>query len=536
MNYTIYYFDPKKVKSFSDCYRSEKVSAENGYKQLLSNDNLQNLEFSSIAFLQTNRKRQPPWASFIRQYYAFDDIENVSNSLILLIEISAYSKKHFFAIVGGQGFTGINKARLKFDFGLKVVLNTIDPTKISIFDSKDFNANQKQSRITFAKGNPIQEFQFDENAELLNLMCGKPIDTNFATRVSGAVPLHLSTEINFSEIGKKCQFLLRKYRALDYKRTFPFIDKFKPIEDEAIINRLNKELVDYIAAEEFANISLSVPTLDDFDTSNSYEYHLAGETLKSDEFGIEQVFEIIKQAKRYPLTVGMLQLIEIKVFDSSGIFKRSFNFFEVIVFEYKDAKGNSYFLNNSQWIKIDSKYVTDVEKEFNNIPIISDLSYLPKWNGKESEESYNAKLDQTKFCIYDKRLFSDKAPSSTSKIEICDAFDRVNKRLVCVKKYSGSATLSHLFAQGSVSLQLLADYAKYRSFFCKRTNDHFSTKEFKPEKLKVSDYSVVYAIATSRTSSFSKIIPFFSKINILTHIRIIKMKGAKVALYKIEII
>lgn len=536
MNYTIYYFDPTKVKTFADCYIAEKVSVTNGYNQLLSNNNLQNLDFNSIAFLQTDKRKQPPWVSLIRQNYLLDDVENISNSVILLIEITAYTKKHFFAIVGGQGFAGINKARIKFDFGLKVVLNTIDPAKISIFDSKDFNANQKQSRITFAKGNPIQEFQFDENAELLNLMSGKPIDTNFAKRISGAVPLHLSTDLCFSEIGRKCQFLLKKYRSSDYKKTFPFIDKFKPIEEENIINALNEELKNYIATEDTNYISLSFPTIDDFDPNNTYKYFLESETLTSDEFEIEQVFKLIKQANPSPLTVETLSSINIQSLDSTGSSKNTFNLLDVIAFEFKDTKGNNYFLNNSHWFKIEKKYVTDVEKEFNRIPIITDSSYLPKWKAKESEGSYNARLDQTKFCIYDKKLFSDKAPSSTSKIEVCDAFDKKNKRLVCVKKYSGSATLSHLFSQGSVSLQLLADYEKYRKFFCKRTNEHFSTKEFKPENLNVSDYSVVYAIATARTSAFSKFIPFFSKINILTHARVIKTKGAKVALYKIEIV
>lgn len=536
MNYTIYYFDPAKVKTFTDCYVSEKVSIANGYNSLENNKKLQNLDFNSVAFLQTDKRKQPPWVSFIRQNYVLDNVENVSNSVILLIEITAYRRKHFFAIVGGQGFAGINKARLKFDFGLKVVLNTIDPAKISIFDSKDFNANQKQSRVTFAKGNPIQEFQFDENAELLNLMSGKPIDTNFAKRISGAVPLHLSTDINFQEIGKKCQFLLKKYRASDYKKTFSFIDKFKPVEEENIIKDLNEELKNYMLLEDTNNISLSFPTLDDYDPNNSYQYSLGNETLTTDEFEVEQVFKIIRQFNPVPLTVDTLNSISIHSLDSSGVYKSFFSFFDIVIFEFKNAKGECYFLNNSQWFKIEKNFVNDVEKEFNSIPIISDVSYLPKWQGKESEGSYNARLDKMNFCIYDKRLFSDKAPSSTSKIEVCDAFDKKNKRLVCVKKYSGSATLSHLFAQGSVSLQLLADYEKYKKFFCKMTNNHFLTQEFKPESLKISEYSVVFAIASSRSSPLSKFIPFFSKINILTHVRIIKTKGAKVSIYKIEIV
>lgn len=536
MNFTIYYFDTDKVKTFKDLYLQDKVTEANGFQQLNSNNALQNLDFTSIAFLQTNKRRQPAWASFIVQNFAVDNIENVSNSLILLVEITVYKKKHFFAIVGGSGFAYLNKARLKFDFGLKVVLNTIDPTKISVFDSKNFNANQKQLRTTFAKGNPIQEFQFDENEELLNLMSGKPIDTNFAKRISGAVPLHLATDIAFKDIGKKCQFLLKKYRANDYKKIFPFVDKFKPIEDEDLIKELEEELKKYLSTKKHDQICLSFPTIDDFDPTHTYEYKIGSKTLTSDNFEIEQVYALIEQDDTDDFSVDYLRRIRIHAINAFGDFVSSFDFLDTITFETKNYKGNTYVLNNSHWYKIDKKYVGQIEKEFNSINIISDSTYLPTMKPKEDEGTYNARLDITKFCLYDKKLFADKAPNSTSKIEICDAFFKDNKHLVCVKKYSGSATLSHLFAQGSVSIQLLTEYDKYKKFFCKKTNEHFKTKEFKPDTLKIADYTIVYAIATNRSDNFSKLIPFFSKVNILTHLRIIKTKGAKVSLYKIDVV
>ena len=126
------------------------------------------------------------------------------------------------------------------------------------------------------------------------------------------------------------------------------------------------------------------------------------------------------------------------------------------------------------------------------------------------------------------------APNSTSKIEVCDAFSDTEKHLICVKKLKGSATLSHLFAQGSVSLSLLADYDKYQEFFCKKTNSHFGTKKYSSKTLKVTDYKVVYAISSGRKGSLTKLVPFFSKVNLLTHAKAIKTRGAKIALYKIE--
>jgi uncharacterized protein (TIGR04141 family) len=490
------------------------------------------LGFNSIAFLQSDRKKQPTWVSFVNQYFTLDNIQNVTNSLILLIEITAYNKKHFFAVVGGQGHFYLNKAKLQSDFGLRVVLNTINPSKIGIFDSKNFNANQKQQRITFSKGNSVQEFGFDENEELLSLMSGKPLDKEFATRISGADSLHIASDLSFKDLGGKCKYLLKQFRSNEYKKTFPFVDKFKPIEDATLIAELTDKLKDYIVAKDTQLISLSFPTITDLDIAHSYEYRVGSTNMTDSEFTIEKVYELITTDTPSVITADYLSKIGIITFDGSGHFANGFQFLDIVTFELNNYKGNSFILTNSHWYKIDKKYIAQIDKDFDNIEIITTTTYLPEINKGESEGSYNGRLDKTNYCIYDKKLFT--GPTSTSKVEVCDAFHKTDKHLICVKKLNGSATLSHLFAQGSVSVTLLAEYDKYRKYFCTKTNSHFKTKEFNDKTLNVSDYKLVYAIASGRKGDLKNIIPFFSKINLLTHIKAIKIRGAKAALYKIE--
>lgn len=531
MNFTIYYFNPERAKTFEDIYLKDKVVSTNGFQQLQTN-NPNPTDFNTIAFLQSNKQKQPPWVSFVNQHFTLDNIQNVTNSIILLIEITAYTKKHFFAIVGGQGHFYINKTRLQNDFGLKVVLNTIDPTKIGTFDFQNFNANQKQQRITFSKGNSIQEFEFDENEELVSLMSGKPLDKKFASRISGADSLHISSDLVFKDLGKKCQYFLKQFRSSEYKKTFPFVDKFKPIEDKTLIDELNEQLKDYVITKQTDAISLSFPKMDDLNRSHSFEYRIGGVVLASDEFEIEKIYELITTDNPATITVDYLTRIVIITIDLNGDIINSFEFTDIVTFELKNFKTNTYVSTNKHWYKIDKKYINQIDKEFDSIEVIKVASYLPKIKKNEGEGDYNIRLDTTKFCIYDKKLFTGPTPSS--KVEVCDAFHRTDKHLVCVKKLSGSATLSHLFAQGSVSVQLLSEYEKYKKFFCQKTNAHFKTKEFKADKLNVSDYKLVYAIATGRSGDLKKLIPFFSKINLLTHHRAIKIRGAKTAIYKIE--
>ncbi len=531
MNFTVYYFNPDRAKTFKDIYLENKVNEANGFQQLTS-DKSNPDDFNILAFLQSNKQKQPPWVSFVNQHFTLDKIQNVTNSLILLIEVTAYTKKHFFAIVGGQGHFYLNKTILQNDFGLRVVLNTIDPNKIGIFDSKNFNANQKQQRITFSKGNSIQEFEFNENEELLSLMSGKPLDRNFASRISGADSLHISSDLVFSNLGKKCLYFLKQFRSNEYKKTFPFVDKFKPIDDKTLIDELNEKLKDYITTKETDAISLSFPTIDDLNLSHQFEYRVGATVLQSEEFEVEKVYELIDKDKPINITFSYLSRIKIITVDGNNDFINSFELPDIITFELKNFRSNTYVLTNTHWYKIDKKYTIQIDKEFENIEVIKIPSYLPKIKKNESEGDYNSRLDDTEFCIYDKKLFT--GPTTTSKVEICDAFYKKYNHLICVKKLSGSATLSHLFAQGSVSIQLLSEYDKYRKFFCDKNNEYFKTKEFKVAKLNVSDYKLVYAIATGRSGDLKDLIPFFSKINLLTHIRAIKIRGAKTAIYKIE--
>jgi uncharacterized protein (TIGR04141 family) len=531
MIFTVYYFNPNRVKSFADCYLKDKVTKERGWTRLATTTAQNNLDFTTQGFLQVNDDKTPNWVGFISQYFVVKSVKNVSHSLLLLIQIKDKSRKHYFALTGGQGHFAINRARIQADFGLKVVLNTVDPNKIGVTDSRNFAANQRHTRKIYSKGNSIQEFEFDEDEELLSLMSGKVLDKNFGKRVSGADSLHLSADLDFNNLGKKCQFLLKQFRSKTYKQTFPFYDKFKPIDDDVLIKKLETELSMYIAKNKSDYLSLSFPTIDDYQPTANYEFIVNGTTRSEKEFEIEEVLELIKDDSPAKIDYGYLSSITVIPKQGEHQVGPSFSLPELLAFEMRELDA-TYILSNRRWFQIEKRHMKAIEKAFDKIEMITNTKYLPKISKGETEGDYNGRLDSKRFCIYDKKNFQ--APNSTSKIEVCDAFSDADKHLICVKKLKGSATLSHLFAQGSVSLSLLADYDKYREFFCKRTNDHFGTKKYSSKKLNVGDFKVVYAISSGRKKSLSALIPFFSKVNLLTHTKAIKTRGAKVALYKIE--
>lgn len=101
--------------------------------------------------------------------------------------------------------------------------------------------------------------------------------------------------------------------------------------------------------------------------------------------------------------------------------------------------------------------------------------------------------------------------------------------MVCVKKLTKSATLSHLFSQGSVSAVLYRGEEAYRERL-------ESAVPLIPGADKPSEGTptIVYAIATERPGLIADALFFFNKVNLISHAKAVRRRGLQVAIAKIE--
>ncbi len=129
----------------------------------------------------------------------------------------------------------------------------------------------------------------------------------------------------------------------------------------------------------------------------------------------------------------------------------------------------------------------------------------------------------------DKKNFAIGGPNQ--KIEICDLLTPA-MQMLCVKKRTKSATLSHLFSQGSVSADL------YRGEDTYRDRVHTVVRMELGADLDniATEPTIVYVIATDRPGSVIDSLFFFSKVGLLAHARAVRRRGLKVGLLKIQMI
>lgn len=119
------------------------------------------------------------------------------------------------------------------------------------------------------------------------------------------------------------------------------------------------------------------------------------------------------------------------------------------------------------------------------------------------------------------------------QVEICDLFSS-KRELIHVKMYGKSSVLSHLFAQGFVSGQLIQIDPKFREKVRAQlapTHRELLKIEPKPEH---ESFTIIYAVISDAPGSDLHL-PFFSKVNLVNTRKVLRGFGYRVELLKIAV-
>jgi uncharacterized protein (TIGR04141 family) len=527
-----YYLFNENCRNFNDLILANKVNEDNNFIELLPKND--DLDFEFKVYIQKNKTKEPKWLSFLEEDLEIPDkdkIRNTINSFVVLIKINKDETPYFFAITGGFGFTAINKNNLENHFGLKVALNAIDSKELKSFDVRNIDLKTKQKRVLINKGSEIGEFDLDFEQDLINLVSGKSRYEEVGTSIRGTTSsLSLNSDVTFSQLGEKCRQLLDLFLSDQYKENFGFIDNIKIVKDTGTITQLQHKLFETLRNRETHYISLAYPDMIEYEKCSSYKIYIGRNSIETEEVTLQDVHDLLRKIDFNK--EDQIYKIKIVGFDDSGSPVTppvTLNHF--IIFQTQ-LEEDTYIFSLNNWYKIDNDYFAKVQNNIMEIPLLENEGFLTDIKEGESEGNYNERQNTDYFLCLDKNNFQ--LSGTRSRIEVCDLFSKEN-HFVCVKKETASATLSHLFAQGSVSMQLLRESVEYRKFLVDKIKEKFHDVEYDEHNFPFSDCTLVYAISTSKTGDIREALPFFSKVNLLHHVNLIKRLGIKVALYKIPV-
>lgn len=517
----IYYI--KKSKGLTDIFK-DNVAA---YKKIeLSEGTL---------YYNPKNVRVPDWVegffkqNFIQTYRKEDGTEGeynifntASSQAVFLKEITYRGIDYLFAITFGSGFQLLKSDAFVPNFGLKCVLNLVSSNnglrKISKYD---ISSSPKQTSQQLSKKGSQVDFTLDYQTDILTGITGNFDDKNkkdkilieyIGKTISGGNSFSINAKANIKNVDKILKLSVIAYAAQKYKRKgFAWIDNVSYIKhDNILLEKLNNELDRKLAdiTEESDQIWFAVPELVRWEDIEGFYFGRQTTVLK-DDLDLIEYKQYIKRKEEAIFNIEKLKQSHIYAKNAKGDgYLYCWDAFQCLNAEL-EMDGKTFMLINKNWYEINKDFQDETNEKFENyFNNKSGLNFID-CNCKD-EDSYNKELARQNklICLDRNTVFYG---GGQSQIEICDILDEGNKKLIHIKKYSGSSVLSHLFSQGLVSMQLLIRDGKFLKKVEQKISDlKGSTFSFNEN---VRKYDVVYGIIAKSGSQHLNI-PFFSKVNL----------------------
>jgi uncharacterized protein (TIGR04141 family) len=187
--------------------------------------------------------------------------------------------------------------------------------------------------------------------------------------------------------------------------------------------------------------------------------------------------------------------------------------------------GKTFVLSAGRWYQVHRSLVDDVNQFFKDVKRLS--SQLPPYQDKD-EAAYCKRVGATgtDWAVMDRKPI--RYGGGRSQVEFCDLFSGSGKTLLHIKRYGGSAPLSHLFAQALVS----GETFKLETDFRQKLNTKLPARHRLTSPVSSPEgFRVVLGVI--KAGSFD--LPFFAKVTLRNTAKRLAGYGFKVLLAPIGV-
>lgn len=472
------------------------------------------LEGAQIA-LDTIGGGAPKWAKFLD----LSDAEKAKLTNLTaygLVFIPAVGR--WFAVSFGLGHVKLDPDAFEQDFGLRVVLNTVDPDKLRSADIRTPDENTTSRRTQTARRSDQTAFSIDIERDIVRGLAGEPKDTSFASRVAGSDGLTLTKEMDVGDLPQVCADAFDAFGKTDYKTNFAWIDQIKHVRDKATIELLDAALVaalnSCLTGAIPDTLHLAYPVI--YDPEKARHIRYKGFNCSNVHTDLEIGGYVADMREKALPAYEPAHLAGHKVYEVNAEGKddgQSWRVKECLVFE-TDLNGEKYVLSADRWYRIDTNLANAVAAFFAGITAHA----MPAAMADENEEKYNGRIatgGHNMLCL-DRKLV--KPTGASYSIEACD-FLHYTGAMIHVKDQTSSSRLSHLFNQGTVSARVMKMDGPFRDLLRAQIANQEAALGLAGYQMLVADsvgpYSeaahlIVYAVISSGVGAGTNRLPFFS--------------------------
>jgi len=470
---------------------------------------------------------EPAWKAFLEEGMDQSiDLNNQGASAVLFVPTT---KQRYLIYIFGYGFLSVQIGFTEWDFGLKVVLNSVHNNGLKSVDSHSLDYRAKNRRVQIGAQAGIGEFDLDIMQDLVSHISGLSTDKNFAKTLSGGESLHIGFDMEGTSLVKKGQEIIARYSQQTYKTDFAWIDFIAPIKDDHLITVLNAavniEISQHLAGTPNNEIVLSFPTVINMDNLDHFRFH----GYRSDtEFELIDFNSFISDyAKHHAALVHETEDIRVQLYNGHEKIYQSFTLYKCITMEM-EYQNDFYILSHGQWFKLQKSHYNKVNQFFNHL-ITTPEYHKTGTTLEQNETQYLSTISGPNLEILDRNLYYGSGGTANA-IEYGDIVND-SGHIIHVKEGSSSAKLSHLFNQGFVSARLLTNEKNFRTELEKKLSNKTIKAALHLKKIDVSEITIVYRILR-KGPNFN--LPFFSKLILFDTYQKIKSMGYQFRLEWVE--
>lgn len=480
--------------------------------------------------------REPDWMSYVAPIVGegLDQLRSSSTYGLLLIRASG----RIFALTFGHGRTLLDLSKIEHQFGLRVVLNRVDPQQMRSIDTKIFEDMVVTTSTQVSQNAELPAFRVNPTTDIVRSATGAPKDDGVTRQMSGSDSLVINVKTDVQELSSLCEDLLRAFNDDSYKEHFGWIDQLALVRHQSTIDQLDALLVADLATGNAASTHLAVPEVISWEDIAGFK--VAGGTGREfEDLDLEAYLEDLGAGKA-DLKTSVLKSRRVSVrFGRNDEFDSRWSLYKCIVSEQR-VGDVLHVLIEGRWFAVERSLVDEVDAYASGLPAPN--TRLLDGRAGELEAEYNERLAASapmRMLVFDAKI---KRPGgAASGIEFCDVLTDEGE-FIHVKRKSRSATLSHLFAQGSVSATTFFRDAAFREAVRAHVRETVPFEE-QPQWLSLlpagredvhrQRYSVTYVVVANSKKSGVDWLPFFSKLNLMQHGRQLDALGVTVALARV---
>jgi uncharacterized protein (TIGR04141 family) len=508
-------------------------------------------------FIFRNSPEVPEWTQYLAPIVRrpLDIPQHEATGAILFAQPNTRIRV-LYAATWGNGRFQLRPDRLEANWGLRCALNLIsapkandrswDPARVRALRSKRVSQNTLIAELQSSRKTTIDSFPFSVDADQLRRVTGAPINSSrFGTTVSGGISIHIKRPDNPQNLIGLCREIEREQRTTNYKHRFGWIDNVATIVDPTKTDHVFDRVVEMLRAKRLQELNLSPPTIIQWENFSKFSYQWGHIYEEISDASIDSFYQFLvdKNVMRILSAVSLREKPKLHVLDDSGHRIQSWPIDRCLSGEFR-IDSDTYILDEAAIYIVATDYLEELN-EFTAAISAPTLSF-PKTRPDEREENYNERISQSlsHAILLDRKTI--RRPHGT-EIEICDvATDR--KQLIHVKRGTSSSSLSHLFAQGVVSAELLHMDPDFRTEVSRLLSGQANRKitgsvssgkgGFRwlgGADFKAHDCEVVYVIMTERSHEIQKDkLPFFSKINLRMRCNELRRMGYRYSLALVQ--